>query len=517
MDFREYLAILRRRAWVVVLVTAVVVGAALVWSSRRAHTYTAHGEIVLGSFDNTSPDVATQVNVIASQAVHRLAAAKAPGAGSIRAVQDGTSDGVSIEAKSGNADLAARTVNAHIDGYLDFLRQRAADKYTAVAADLTPQIAALQQQIAALDTVPNSPSVSDQRTQLTNQLGTVQNQLQQLQLNAALAGRDVDVISRATTPFTPSSPTTRDIVLIALGAGLLLGVLAAFLLEFTDDTIRTREDLLRITGGQVPVMGAIPASRGDGRGIISLKAPHSPAAEAYRSLRTAVQFATVDTGGCVEVTSPRSRYGKTETLANLAVLAAQAGRRVVVVDCDLRSPRLHELFGQPNDVGFSSVVYGEPLSRALRRVPGIESLYLLPAGPTPANPAELLASDRAHEVLSSLEADDTLVLVDTPPLLLVTDAAVLARAVGGVLVVAAARMTRRKQLRQALERLRQTDARLLGTVLYRADSGETGKFGELPRRQARRAARRPVVPPRPAPVGPVALPDATAPRDADIG
>jgi non-specific protein-tyrosine kinase len=223
---------------------------------------------------------------------------------------------------------------------------------------------------------------------------------------------------------------------------------------------------------------------------VSLADPYTPAAEAYRSLRTAVHFAASDRKQCVAVTTARSRQGKTETVVNLAVLAAQTGQRVVVVDCDMRSPRVHDFFGVPNDTGFTSVVYGAPLSQTLKRVPGSENLYVLPTGPIPGNPAALLASQRCYEVLASLQADDTLVLIDTPPVLLATDAAQLSPAVGGMLLVASVRTSRRKQLRRALEELRQVDAPMLGSVLYRADSTETGGFGEEASRRERRQARR---------------------------
>ena len=218
----------------------------------------------------------------------------------------------------------------------------------------------------------------------------------------------------------------REALLIGLGAGLLFGVLAAFLLEFLDDSIRTRQDLLNVAGGALPVLGVIPVSRSSRAEVVSLADPYSPAAEAYRSLRTAVHFAASDRKQCVAVTTARSRQGKTETVVNLALLRGPDGQRVVVVDCDMRSPRVHDFFGVPNDTGFTSVVYGAPLSETLKRVPGSDNLYVLPTGPIPGNPAALLASQRCYEVLASLQADDTLVLIDTPPVLLATDAAQLA-------------------------------------------------------------------------------------------
>ena len=331
-----------------------------------------------------------------------------------------------------------------------------------------------------------------------------------LQGDLPFAGTNVQVLRRAVPPASPSSMSLREALLIGLGAGLLFGVLAAFLLEFLDDSIRTRQDLLNVAGGALPVLGVIPVSRSSRAEVVSLTDPYSPAAEAYRSLRTAVHFAASDRKQCVAITTGRSRQGKTETVVNLAVLAAQTGQRVVVVDCDMRSPRVHDFFGVPNDTGFTSVVYGAPLSEALKRVAGSDNLYVLPTGPIPGNPAALLASQRCYEVLASLQADDTLVLIDTPPVLLATDAAQLAPAVGGMLLVATARASRRKQLRRALEELRQVDAPVLGSVLYRADSAETGGFGEeASRRERRQARRRQVGPASAAPaVGPPARPSA---------
>jgi non-specific protein-tyrosine kinase len=186
-----------------------------------------------------------------------------------------------------------------------------------------------------------------------------------------------------------------------------------------------------------------------------------------------VYFVGLERGRTFEVTSARPREGRTQTTVNLAVAIARAGQRVIVVDCDLRRPRVHEFFGLPNDVGFTSVLLGEPLSDALQPIPGVDQLYVLTSGPIPPNPAELLASRRCSEVFDSLQADGTLLLVDTPPLLPVTDAAEVARIVDSVLLVTTARVSTRKRVRQAVQLLRQVGAPLVGTILNRADDAET--------------------------------------------
>jgi non-specific protein-tyrosine kinase len=493
MEFGDYLGILRRRAWVVVVVTALAVGLAYAWYSTRDKTYTARGEVVVRQ-GTGEVDVATQAKIIESAVVYQLAQRKVPNAVGVSASQNGDSGSIEIKADSSDPKLAAESVNAQMTAYVDYLKQKANDGYNALVARLQPEIDSLTQRINALDAQiqagDTSPSTDNQRTLLASQLSTLQDSITTRQLELPDAGTNVEVLQRATPPAKPSSMTLRDALLLGLGAGLLFGVLAAFLLEFLDDSIRTRQDLVGVGDGALPVLGVIPVSRSSRAEIVSLTDPYSPAAEAYRSLRTAVHFAASDRKQCVAVTSARTRQGKTETVVNLALLAAQTGQRVVVVDCDMRSPRVHDFFGVPNETGFTSVVYGAALSETLQRVPGSDNLYVLPTGPIPGNPAALLASQRCYEVLASLQADDTLVLIDTPPLQLVTDAAQLAPAMGGMLLVATARVSRRKQLRRALEELRQVDAPVLGMVLYRADSTEAGGVGEEPSRRERRKAMR---------------------------
>jgi capsular exopolysaccharide synthesis family protein len=503
MELRDYLGILRRRAWVIILVTAIVVGAAAAWSFSRPNEYKASGTLVVSTSNTNGSEVANQADILQSQAVHQLADQASPGVGVVTA-DAGTNNGsIAVNSTSRSPAQAATTVNAHVDAYLTYLHQQAQQHYDVLNQDLQPKIASLQQQIAALDQqialgaslgLPTPVAVT-QRADLNAQLTPLLSQMQDASTGVALAGQDVTVVTRATPPAQRTSPDPKKDLLVALGAGLLLGVVVAFLLEFLDDSIRSRQDLLAAAGNSVPIMGVIPAGRSSRADVVSITAPQSPAAEAYRSLRTAVNFAQLKGSNCIEITSTRSRQGKTETMANLAVLAARAGQRVVVVDCDLRFPRVHDFFGLSNEVGFTSVVHGELLSSALQRVPGVERLYVLPSGPTPPNPSELLATERCHEVLASLQADDTLVIVDTPPVLTVTDAAALAPSAGGILIVASARVTRRKQVRQALEAFRQISAPILGLVLYSAASAETAGYGKSDRRHERKQARRRTVEP----------------------
>ena len=341
MGLGDYLRILRRRAWVIVVVTALAVGVAIAWSSKQDKTFTASGEVVVAQ-GTGEVDTATQAKIMESQVVHQLALQKLPSAVDVAATADSDGGGITITADSAEPQTAAASVNAHMDAYVEFLRKQALDSYTAVAAQLQPQIDALQPRIDALDAQiqlgDSSAKTRNERTLLAGKQAAFEEKLTQLQLDVPSAGDGVQVLRRAIPPATAATVSLRESVLVGLGAGLLFGVLAALLMEFLDDSIRTRQDLLGASGGDVPVLGVIPASRSARTAVVSLTEPDSPVAEAYRSLRTAVHFVGSDRSQCVAITAPRLRNGKTETVANLAVLAARTGQRVVVVDGDMRYP-----------------------------------------------------------------------------------------------------------------------------------------------------------------------------------
>jgi len=190
---------------------------------------------------------------------------------------------------------------------------------------------------------------------------------------------------------------------LGLAVGLMLGAGAAFLFEYMDDSIKAKADLERATHGRLPTLGLIPAvptwrDRDDAR-LVSLIDPGSGAAEAYRALRTTIQFMALERPiSVLQVTSPSAAEGKSTTLANLGVALAGAGQRVVIVCGDLRRPRIHEFFGLANTEGLTSVVLGTlPLSAALQPVPAVPGLTLLASGPLPPNPSELLDSKRTAE------------------------------------------------------------------------------------------------------------------------
>jgi len=201
--------------------------------------------------------------------------------------------------------------------------------------------------------------------------------------------------------------------------------------------------------------------------LITISNPRSPISEAYRTLRTNLEFSSLDKPlKTMVVTSAGPEEGKSTTLANLAVTLAQAEKKVILVDCDLRRPSQHEIFGVGNGVGLTSMVVDEEAFKnpPLQETP-VPNLKLLPSGPLPPNPSELLGSRRMEEIIATLREKADLVLFDAPPIIAVTDAAVLASKVDGVLLVISAGTTKRDHAQRAKALLEKVNARLVGAVL----------------------------------------------------
>jgi len=201
--------------------------------------------------------------------------------------------------------------------------------------------------------------------------------------------------------------------------------------------------------------------------LITIANPRSPVAEAYRSLRTNLEFSSLDRPlKTLIVTSAGPEEGKSTTLANLAVTMALAGKQVILVDCDLRRPSLHRIFEARNGAGLTTMIVDD---EALRNPPfqetGVSNLWLLPSGPLPPNPSELLGSRRMEEIIASLAEKADVVLFDAPPIIAVTDAAVLSSKVDGVLLVINAGKTKREHAQRAKALLEKVNARLVGAVL----------------------------------------------------
>lgn len=487
LELRDYLRVLNRRKWIVVAVTVLVVLAAVVASLLQEKVYRATAELLLQPRSTESifdPSVVrtfpagesaqTEIRVLTSDPVKEIVRDEIGVAPSVSVSNPTDTDFLLVSAESTEPARAAEIASAYGRAYVEYRRRQAVSDLEKAAGDLTAQIDELNRQISTGSGGPNAsgPLVQQRNLYVTR--------LDQIRLAITQKTGGAQLVTPASAPTSPVRPTPIRNGAVALVVGLLLGVGLAFLRDYLDDTLKSKDDVERAVPG-LTVLGLVPALTGwrdkNNALVVSLTDAKSPAAEAYRSLRTSIQFLGVERPlKLVQVTSPSAAEGKTTTIANLAVALAGAGQRVVAIDCDLRRPRLHQFFGLDNERGITSVLVGQvPLSQAMQDVPAVPNLSVLASGPVPPNPSELLGGVHMGEVLGALAMAADIVLIDCPPVLPVTDAAVLSQRADGTLLVVTARDTERRELHRAREVLTQVGAPLLGVVLNGV--GDEGAYG----------------------------------------
>ena len=286
----------------------------------------------------------------------------------------------------------------------------------------------------------------------------------------------VTVVSAPTVPTAPISPKPTRNLALGVVLGLLLGLGLALLRDLLDTTIKGEKDCAEVS--DVPVIGGIAFDPEASKNPLIVQAdPHSPRAEAFRTLRTNLQF--VDAANhprSIVFTSSVAGEGKTTTTANLAITMAAGGARVCVVEGDLRRPRLLEYMGMDGSVGLTNVLIGQAELGDVLQQFADSSVYVIGAGSVPPNPSELLGSAAMIETLRELEKRFDVVIIDTPPLLPVTDAAVLSTIAGGTVVVVGAGRVDRDHLARSLQSLESVKGRVLGLVLNRIPTKNTDSY-----------------------------------------
>jgi capsular exopolysaccharide synthesis family protein len=498
LNLRDYTRVLRHRKLTIIATIVVVVGGVLAASFLQAPLYRATAQVLItprtptavlpnsGASDAVSLD--REISIFESRAVRDEIRERLGHPANLSAVASSEAGVISISAESSSATRAARDANVAARTYIQVRREQAVDDYLALGEEVQGRINEIDAQLAQLDTEAAGDldvveAQESEREQIATRRSFYVQQLDALQFSASLSERGgASLISPASVPSSPVEPTPLRNGLIAFALGVVLGVILAFVREYLDDSLKTKEEVERMSHGAA-VLGLIPAvptwKDRSSSYVAAMREPRSQTAEAYRGLRTSVQFLGIEEPiNTLQVTSTNAAEGKTTTLANLAVTFAQAGQSVIAVCCDLRKPRIHEFFGKDNDVGFTSVLLGKTrLADAIQRIEGAGRLALLASGPPPPNPAELLAWPRTGELLNGLANQFDLVLIDTPPVLPVTDALVVAGWVDATLVVVSAGKTTKKGLGRAVELLRQVDAPLLGTVLNGAGNQAFHQYG----------------------------------------
>jgi capsular exopolysaccharide synthesis family protein len=290
---------------------------------------------------------------------------------------------------------------------------------------------------------------------------------------------NIRVIDRAEVSKNPVKPRKRRNLLLAVIVGLLTGTGLAFFFEYLDNTIKIPEDVKRHL--KIPYLGPVPlfepASKGNPGGdmnqeLVTHHDPKSTASESYRGIRTNILFSAAESAPqVILITSAGPREGKTTTTLNLGITMAQAGSKVLLLDCDMRRPKLHKAFSLAKDRGISNLlVGGKAQDGALRHTP-VPNLDVIPCGPIPPNPSEMLGSKRMSDLLHRLRKEYAHILIDSPPSTAVTDSAVLSKSVDGVVLVIRAGDTAREMVKNGIGQFEAVGAHILGAILNGVDIG----------------------------------------------
>ena len=382
VDIRRYVQGLLRRKLIVLSVVLVAVATAVAVVLVQTPRYEGQAQVALqptstdSLFNQTTPaqtdpqvSVDTQIQVIKSPPVQAAVFSKLGPVAKVSASRIGQTLVIAVKGHAATARRAAQVANAYATAYLDLSRTRASDDLLQAGRQIQVQIDAIQTQIDRVDSqLVDAPaaqlaSLNATRTSLSSRQDAFRQRLEEVQVDASLTSGGAQLVASASPPGAPVQPTpVRDVVLAVL-AGLLFGIGLAFVAEYLDDRVRTVDDLERFK--PLPVLARLP-SFGSGTEnsapALALRTGRgSPAAEACRALRTAVQLLGVARRlTVIQFTSATVGEGKTTTVTNLATVFADAGQRVVVVDCDLRRPLVHQVFGLTNDVGLVFLIFISP-------------------------------------------------------------------------------------------------------------------------------------------------------------
>lgn len=382
-------------------------------------------------------------------------------------------------------------------------------------SQLQAQIQATQADISRLSGLPARSSSQEQDLQLAQtRLVTLQSTYASLLASSGASANPLSVVESAAAPLQPSSPQPLLIAIVVAAIAVILGIALAFLLGRLGDTMNSADRVETALG--LPTLGGISRMRGDRRQseiyhLVTLVDPGSPVAEAYRALRANTELAMVGAPArTLLVTSSVPGEGSTTTAGNLAVAFAQAGRRTLLLDADLRKPGVHRQFDLPNAHGLFTLLRSEDASfEQLVHTTEQDRLSVMTSGPLPPDPAELLRSDRFRGILQRLRLAYDLVVIDSPPLEGVADAAILASVTDATLLIVNATHTRRDAAAQGREALANAGARVLGVVINRLATPHRSEPQRGPYQRAA-AKQEPVT----APVSPepVALPSPGRPE-----
>lgn len=504
MELRMYFAILRRWFWLLSLCSVLAAVGAYLASIQQTPVYSAEAMVLLDN-SKAASDSQAYSDILAGERLARTYSELMAGDEAREVVltelgyepeilevvvnpqRDTTLLSAVVESNDPKAAAFIANMLPQVVGEQQRLRQTT--RYATAKASLSSELDSLgseiedlRERVAELSAVPsaNESTISRLNASLSLQEASYETLLQNFAAIRLAEAQELDVLSLvepADVPEEPIRPRVLLNTLLAAVIGALVGMGVGFIVEYLDDTVKLTTDIAGIFGtGILALIGRIEQE--GQRVLVTTMEKRSPIAEAYRMLRTNIRFAGVDEPlRTLMLTSPGPGEGKSTTTANLAVVLAQAGHHTILVDADLRRPVQHHIFNVSNRHGLTtSLVERNTSVNLYLQDTEIDGLRVLTTGPIPPNPSELLGSQRMRELIRELESLADFVIIDSAPVLAVSDTSLLASSVSGVILVLRSNSTNIEAMRRAFEQLSSAQANVIGTVLNDVRSGREGYY-----------------------------------------
>lgn len=515
IDLRQYATLIWHWSWLLILCAVAAGAAAYVASTFSTPIYQAASRVLINEARNAGGNANYQ-DILASQRIATTYAelmTRGP-------ILDSVSSQLGLERTRFNEEVTDISVSAvrdtqliriQVEGkspafvtavantlplvFIDDIQEVQTARYAGSKTNLQNQLGILDDQIQQTQLAiaqigePQNPQNELELTRLRENLAQYQNSYarllesyESLRLTEAQTVDTITLVEPALEPKAPVRPRILLNTLLAAIVGIMLALGAVFLMEFLDDRVRSPEELTRLLRttwlGSISIIPDVEKDEHTVRNLITFREPRHPIAEAYRGLRTNLQFSNVDKGlDTLLVSSANPGEGKTTTSANLAIVMAQMGRSVLLVDADLRRPVQHQFFNVSKGPGLTDAILGADLDfHQFVHETEVPNLSVITAGRTAPNPSELLSSRRMRELTEQFKAHFDMIIFDAPPVLAVTDAQILGQMVAGMLLVVDVEKTQRKAAVRAVELLRQVDVPIVGAVLNRLSKSTRGYY-----------------------------------------
>jgi len=499
IDLREYMSILWRGKWIIALCTilAIVVGFVLIFTLKPVYEANTRvliieeslaGE-VFGEYYNleysTSSEVnfQTQVEILGSrqfreEIIKKMSLKIKPDKleDKISISRVGTTKVIDIGVQDNDPELAADIANMLAQVYIDWSMETYQENLNAVLEEIDVKLADSKQRLDDVsseisdleDSGKEVPESLRKELEMNSELYVMLSEkYENLRINEAMSESSAKISESAVVPEDPVKPNKRLILISALFIGLFAGCGIVLLKEFLDNTLKTTSDIKKYYGlnvvSQIAYDKAYDVNK---RELVVIKTPNSQVSESIKELRTNLGYFNIDKKiKTIGITSAQLEEGKTFLSANLAVALAQSGLKTLLLNADFRKPVIHKYFGYNNLSGITSVLTGYSKLSGEIKSTRVDNLYFLASGPIPPNPAELLESSLMGKILDTLSEKYDYIIIDTPPIVPVTDIIVLAKKIDSILVVARVGKVTRATARQAVEKVRVIKNKVLGVVL----------------------------------------------------